>query len=122
MNKIVDTMGETDFSSKVYVLTDERGVITRCEGGYTTPEDLTGWTEIDHGFGDKYNLCQSHYFPGGIFGPYNTYRYKLVDGAPVERTDDEQKADYVEPEYIPTEEEKLRADVDFLSVMTGIQL
>ena len=56
---------EEIMKSKVYVQIDENNLIIRCEGGYTTPEDLTGWTYIDEGTGDKYNLCQSHYFDGG---------------------------------------------------------
>lgn len=30
--------------SKVYIQTDTKGRIIRCEGGYTTPSDLTDWT------------------------------------------------------------------------------
>lgn len=57
-------MDDTITISKVYVQTDERGRIIRCEGGYTAPVDLSGWTEIDEGVGDRFNLAQSHYFPG----------------------------------------------------------
>lgn len=53
--------------SKVYIQTDGQSRILRCEGGYTTPANLTDWIEIDEGVGDKYNLCQSHYFPGGLY-------------------------------------------------------
>lgn len=53
--------------SKVYVQTDKRSRIIRCEGGYTTPADLSGWMEIDEGVGDRFNLAQSHYFPGGLY-------------------------------------------------------
>ena len=53
-------------ASRVYVQTDAEGRITDCEGGYTTPTDLDGWTLIDEGTGDRYNLCQTHYFEGGI--------------------------------------------------------
>ena len=52
--------------SKVYIKTDTEGRILRCEGGYTAPADLTDWIEIDEGVGDRYNLCQSHYFDGGL--------------------------------------------------------
>lgn len=117
-----ETFEEMDLTSKVYVKVDDEGRIIRCEGGYTTPEDLTDWVYIDKGYGDKYNLCQTHYFEGGLWGKYGTYKYKLVDGKVVERTDEEQSADYVEPVYIPTEEEKLRADVDYIAVMSGITL
>lgn len=123
LNEIVNnTEDMEEYLSAVYVKIDEENRIIRCEGGYTTPEDLTGWVEIDRGTGDKYNLCQTHYFKGGLYGKWNTYKYKLAGGKPVERTEDEQKADYVEPVHVPTEQEKLRADVDYLSAMTGIAL
>lgn len=80
-------------TSKVYVLTDNRGRIIRCEGGYTTPADLTGWVQIDEGTGDRYNLCQSHYFDGGLYTDDGIPRYKLADGAPVLRSDEEIDAD-----------------------------
>lgn len=75
--------------SKVYIQTDEKGRITRCEGGYTTPADLTGWTQIDEGTGDRFNLCQSHYFDGGLYTMDGIPRYRMQDGAPVQRSDDE---------------------------------
>ena len=81
------------YKSKVYVLTDENGRITRIEGGYTTPEDLTGWVQIDEGTGDKYNLCQSNYSPGSLYTADGIPRYKLADGKPVERTAEEIAAD-----------------------------
>lgn len=80
-------------SSLVYVQSDEKGRIIRCEGGYTTPSDLTGWIQIDEGIGDRYNLCQSNYFPGSLFTSDGIPRYKLVDGKPIERTAEELNAD-----------------------------
>ena len=82
-------------TSKVYVQTDESGRIVRCEGGYTAPPDLSGWTEIDEGVGDRFNLAQSQYFPGGLYTNDGIPRYKLVDGAPVDRTPEELEADRV---------------------------
>ena len=35
--------------SKVYALPDASGYITRIDGGYTAPADMTGWVEIDAG-------------------------------------------------------------------------
>ena len=84
-------MNET--TSKVYVLTDNQNRIVRCEGGYTTPANLTGWIQIDEGAGDKYNLCQSHYFEDGLYTEDGIPRYKLVDGQAVERTEEEIGAD-----------------------------
>ncbi len=78
---------------KVYIQTDGQGRVVRCEGGCTTPEDLTGWTYIDEGAGDRYNLCQAHYFDGGLYTTDAIPRYKLVEGKPVLRTDEEIEAD-----------------------------
>ena len=91
------------YKSKVYVLTDENGRITRIEGGYTTPGDLTGWVQIDEGTGDRYNLCQTHYFPDSIYTQDGVPRYKLRDGKAVERTEEEIAADLAElPEPEPS--------------------
>lgn len=51
--------------------------------------DTTGWTEIDSGFGDKYHHAQGNYFPQPIITMGGAYRYKLVDGKPVECTAEE---------------------------------
>ena len=81
--------------SKVYVKVDDKARIIRCEGGYTIGNitDFTGWVQIDEGAGDKYNLCQSHYFDGGLYTDDGIPRYKLTDGAPVLRSDEEIDAD-----------------------------
>lgn len=76
-------------TSKVYVKVDEQNRIVRCEGGYTTPSDLTDWIEIDEGTGDKYNLCQSNYFESGLYTSDGIPIYKLENGKPVERSEDE---------------------------------
>lgn len=97
-----------EITSKVYVMTDNQSRITRIEGGYTTPADLTGWTEIDEGTGDRYNLCQSHYFGGGLYTIDGVPRYKLRDGKAVERTEEEVAADRAAlPEPEPTTDELL---------------
>lgn len=83
--------------SKVYIQTDDQNRIIVCEGGYTTPADLTDWVQIDEGTGDKYNLCQSHYFDGGLYTADGIPRYKLVDGAPVLRSEKEIENDRLEP-------------------------
>ena len=89
-------MDET-IQSSVYIKADGSGKIICCEGGYTAPTDLTGWTKIDEGTGDRYNLCQSHYFDGGLYTEDGIPRYKLVDGKPMERTEEEIQADRPDP-------------------------
>ena len=82
--------------SRVYIRTDEQGRIVRCEGEYTLPSDLDGWTLIEEGPPcDRLNLAQSHYFDGGLYTSDGIPRYKLVDGQPVERSEEEIEVDRV---------------------------
>lgn len=84
---------EFEPKSKVYIQTDADGRILRCEGGYTTPADLTGWLEIDDGGGDRYNLCQSHYFDGGLYTMDGIPRYRWDGEKAVLRSEEELEAD-----------------------------
>lgn len=115
-------MDET--TSKVYVLADDQGRIIRCEGGYTTDNiiDPKNWVQIDEGTGDRFNLCQSHYFQDGLYTEDGIPRYKLVDGQPVERTMEEIAADLAAIVQPVTPMEQMRADIDFIAAMGGIAL
>ncbi|MBR1842192.1 MAG: hypothetical protein IJ788_02835 [Oscillospiraceae bacterium] len=73
-------METINIKSKVYIKTDENGNIIACDGGYTTPTDLTDWIEIDEGKGDRYNLCQTHYFESGLFSAGGVPLYEYKDG------------------------------------------
>lgn len=83
--------------SKVYVLPDDHGRILRCEGGYTMDNitDPDNWVLIDEGHGDRYNLCQSHYFHGGLYTEDSIPKYKLLGEKPILRTDEEIEADRI---------------------------
>ena len=118
--------------SKVYIQTDTDGRILRCDGGYTTPADLTDWTEIDEGSGDKYNLCQSHYFDGGLYTVDGIPRYRWDGTQAVERTEEELEADRAAiPEPKPSktvearltaleaEAEQAKADREALNILLG---
>ena len=118
--------------SKVYIQTDTDGRILRCEGGYTTPSDLTDWTEIDEGTGDRYNLCQSHYFDGGLYTMDGIPRYRWDGTQAVERNDEEMEADRAAiPEPKPSktvearltaleaEAEQAKADREVLNILLG---
>lgn len=118
--------------SKVYIQTDAEGSIIRCDGGYTTPADLTGWLEIDEGDGDRYNLCQSHYFDGGLYTMDGIPRYKWDGSAAVLRTEEEFEADRAaiqEPKPSKTvearltaleaEAEQAKADREALNILLG---
>lgn len=78
--------------SRVYIQTDNQSRILRCEGGYTTPADLTDWTEIDEGTGDRFNLCQSHYFDR-LYTDDEIPRYRWDGTKVILRTDEEIEED-----------------------------
>ena len=90
----------------VYVNTDSNGYIAAVNSSAFLA-DTTGWEEIDRGYGDKYHHAQVNYFPQPIIDERGIYRYKLVDGKPVERTQEEMDADYVEPEAQPSTDERV---------------
>ena len=98
--------------SKVYVLLDDQNRITRIDGGYSMSniKEVSQWTFIDEGYGDKYNLCQSNYLEKPLFTEQGIYRYKLVDGKVVERTEEEIQADISAlPPAPPTISERVTA-------------
>ena len=99
--------------SKVYILPDSSGYITRIDGGYTVSNitDPENWVLIDSGYGDKYNLCQGNYFPQPIRTMGGAYRYKLVDGKPVECTDEEIEAQEGALKPVPTPSLENRVEV-----------
>ena len=71
--------------------------------------DTTGWTQIDEGYGDKYHHAQGNYFPQPIITLGGAYRYKLVDGKPVECTAEEIAAqeEALKPAPTPTLESRV---------------
>ena len=123
---------EFEMKSKVYIQTDTEGRIISCEGGYTTPSDLNGWIEIDEGAGDKYNLCQSHYFDGGLYTMDGIPRYRWDGTQAVARTEEELEADraaILESKPSKTVEDRLtaleaeaeqaKADREALNILLG---
>lgn len=103
----------------VYVKVDESNRIMAINSSEFLT-DVTGWTEIDSGYGDKYHHAQGNYFSQPLYDERGIFRYKLVDGAAVERTQEEMDADYVEPEIKPTTEQRvdtLEATTDDIILM-----
>ena len=72
----------------VYVKPNSSGYITAVNSSEFL-SDTTEWVEIDSGYGDKYHHAQGNYFPESIITEGGAYRYKLVDGVPVECTAEE---------------------------------
>lgn len=87
---------------KIYVKTNGSGYITSVNSSAFL-SDVSGWTEIDSGTGDKYHHAQGNYFPLPIMTDGRAYRYKLVNGKPVECTPEEiqEQEDANQPELPP---------------------
>ena len=100
---------EFELKSHVYIKVDEQGRITRCEGEYTLPSDLTDWILIEEGPPcDRLNLAQSHYFDPPLHTPDGLCAWKYEDGELTLRTDEELEADRAarpEPIIPPTNAE-----------------
>ena len=92
----------------VYVKPNVNSYITAVNSSAFLP-DPTGWVEIDSGYGDKYHHAQGNYFPKPIRTMGGAYRYKLVDGVPVECTAEEIAAqeEALKPEPTPTLESRV---------------
>lgn len=90
----------------VYVKVDEFNRVTSINSSEFLT-DVTGWTEIDSGFGDKYHHAQGNYFAQPIMDKRGVYRYKLVNGRPVERTQEEMDADYTPTEIKQSTDERI---------------
>lgn len=97
-------MNET---SRVYILVDEENRVTRIEGEYTLPSDLTGWIKVDEGEPcDRLNLAQSHYLDKPLMTDDGVWQYKY-DGTIIERTEAEMDADRTPTPVIPSIEERI---------------
>lgn len=92
----------------VYVKPDEQNRVIAVNSSAFL-EDTVGWTEIDSGFGDRYHHAQGNYFPKPIYDERGIYRYKLANGHPVERTQEEMDAEYVPPVPVPDPTERIAA-------------
>lgn len=93
----------------VYVRKIAEGYITAVNSSDFL-QDPTGWVEIDRGAGDRYHHAQNNYFGQPIRTDSGVYRYKLVDGKPVECTTEEiaaQEAALPKPETKPSLESRV---------------
>lgn len=105
-------------SCKVLVQTGDAGRVTAINSDAFVSGD--GWTQIDEGEGDRYRHAQNNYLLKPLTDERGVYRYKLVDGLVVQRTQAEMDADFdARPAPEPTAEEKertlLKAQIQALS-------
>lgn len=109
--------------SRVYILLDEKERIVRVEGEYSLPSDLTGWVQIDEGYGDRFSLAQSHYLDDGLYTMQGIPRYKYDGGACVLRSEAELAADRdALPKPQPSQLDRIEAQATYTAMMTDTMM
>ena len=95
---------------KVYVSLQD-GYITSINSDiFLSEEEMSTMTEIDQGQGDKYAHAQSQYLEKGLVDEHGRYNYKFVEGKVVEVAE-ANKPTIEEPKEVPTEQEKINAQL-----------
>ena len=109
--------------SRVYILLGEKERIVRVEGEYSLPSDLTGWVQIDEGYGDRFSLAQSHYLDGGLYTMQGIPRYKYEGGACVLRSEAELAADRdALPKPQPSQLDRVEPQATYTAMMTDTMM
>lgn len=95
---------------KVYVSLQD-GYITSINSEiFLSQEKISTMTEIDRGQGDKYAHAQSQYLEKGLVDEHGRYNYKFVKNKVVEVAEKD-KPTIEEPKAVPTEQEKINAQL-----------
>lgn len=100
----------------VYTKLDENGVVVEINSSAFLV-DISGWTEIDRGEGEKCHHAQSGYLERGLTDGCGIYNYKLEGGALVLRSESEkapERARLLAAEEITGLKSKLAA-TDYIS-------
>jgi len=109
----------------VYVRTDDAGRITSVNSSALL-KNTDNWTEIDNGYTQRYRHAQSCYFDKPIIDMRGIHRYKLVDGKPVERTQEEMDADFAaRPAPPQTDRERiaqLEEELKAAKILLGLEV
>ena len=105
----------------VYVKINPAGYITAVNSSAFLT-DLTGWTEIDSGTGDKYHHAQGNYFPLPLMTEGGAYRYKLAGGKPVECTPEEIQGQIKNHTGKANWQDVMEAQVLYTAMMTDTML
>lgn len=95
---------------KVYVSLSD-GYITSINSEiFLSQEEIQTMTEIDQGQGDKYAHAQSQYLEKGLVDEHGRCNYKFVKNKVVEVAEKD-KPTIEEPKAVPTEQEKINAQL-----------
>lgn len=95
---------------KVYVSL-QNGYITSINSEiFLSQEEMSTMTEIDKGQGDRYAHAQSQYLEKELVDEHGRYNYKYVEGKVIEVAEGD-KPTIEEPKAVPTEQEKINAQL-----------
>ena len=104
---------------RVFIKTDSQDRITAVNSEIFI-SDLSGWTEIDSGDGDRFVHAQGNSPPKSVIDDNGIYRYKFENGAICERSEEEMAADMPIPEpEPPTNAELAQAIAELAEVICG---
>ena len=106
--------------SHVYALLDAENRVTRIEGQYSLPADLTGWVLIEEGEPcDRLNLAQSHYLTPQLRTSDGLCAWKYEGGALKQRTEVELAAERAaRPTSTPNQLDRIEAQTTYTAMMT----
>lgn len=97
--------------ARVYINKDSENNITSINSSiFLSEEEMLTMTEIDKGQGDKYAHAQGLYLEKGLVDKYGRYNYKYVEGKVIEVAEGD-KPTIEEPKAVPTEQEKINAQL-----------
>lgn len=111
-------MNEITFNYKVYIKINVKNeIIAINSSAFLT--DTEGWIEIDSGVDDRHHHAQNNYLPKPLYyWPSGAFRYKWT-GTDIEELPDISSS--FSSDSILTLS-KINADLQYLSMMTGINL
>lgn len=96
---------------RVYINKDSENNITSINSEiFLSQEEIQTMTEIDKGQGDRYAHAQSQYLEKGLVDKQGRYNYKFVEGKVVEVAERD-KPTIEEPKAVPTEQDKINAQL-----------
>ena len=112
------------YYSKHYITTDAQGRITDgWSDGPHTDRDTTGAICINEQGGYQFRLAPDSEENPPLYTMDGIPLYKWDGQAVQPRTEEEIAADRAAiPEPLPSAQEQLRADIDYIAVMTGVEL
>ena len=110
------------FNYKVYAHLDGAGNIIAINSSAFLA-DLTDWTLIDEGQGDRYHHAQGHYLDGGLYTPDGIPLYRWDGTQVIQRTEEEIEADRAAiPPVVTPEEDRDALLVDHELRLTLLEL